>query len=66
MGKLTNWLIAIHIVKGLCGRGPTAFGLFAAVSLPMAVLLVLIAELYPGGLGSFAQKASRTIIGGLH
>ena len=26
----------------------------------------LIAELYPGGLGSFAQKVSRTIIEGLH
>ena len=66
MRKLTDFLITVYIMKGLSGRGPTAFGMMIAFSVPVGVLLVLISGLYPGGVGEFALRAFRTVLAGLH
>jgi hypothetical protein len=63
---LTDFLITVHVAKGLCGRGPALVGLLLTLSIPVGILLVLIGEAYPGRLASFASKAAQVLWHGLH
>lgn len=66
MRGLTDLLITFHVIKGVCGRGPALFGLLFLFAIPMALLIVLIDQLYPGGFLPFAWKALRTFLQGFH
>lgn len=50
----------------LCGRGPALFGCFFVLAIPVALLAVLIDQLYPGGFWTFAWKVMVTIPKGFH
>jgi hypothetical protein len=66
MRRLTSLFITFHVMKGLCGRGPALFGLRFVLAIPVALLVVLIDQLYPGGLAAFAWKALLTFLRGFH
>ena len=66
MRGLTDFLITFHVTKGLCGRGPAVFGMLLTLSIPMGVLINLIAEAHPGGLASFVRRAVQILWQGLH
>jgi hypothetical protein len=59
-------LIAFHVMKGLCGRGPALFGLLFVLAVPAGLVIVLIDQLYPGGFAPFARKALLTFLQGFH
>jgi hypothetical protein len=63
---MNDCLIALHIVKVLCGRGPALVGLSLALSISVGVLLLLIGAVYPCGLTGFAVRAVQVIWHGLH
>jgi hypothetical protein len=66
MRRLTDFLITFHVMKGLCGRGPALFGLLFIIAILVALVTVLIDQLYPGGFATFAWKAFRTSVKGFH
>ena len=66
MRGLTDFLITFHVKKGLCGRGPAVFGMLLTLSIPVGVLIMLIAEDHPGGLTSFLRRAVQVLWQGLH
>jgi hypothetical protein len=66
MRGLTDLLITFHVIKGVCGRGPALFGLLFVLAIPAALLIVLIDQLYPSGLGPLPWKACRTFLQGFH
>ena len=66
MRRLTDLLITFHVMKGLCGRGPALFGLLFVLTIPSALLVVLIDQLYPGGFATLSWKAFRTFLQGFH
>ena len=66
MRGLTDLLITLHVMKGVCGRGPALFGLLFVLAIPAALLIALIDQLYPGGFGTLAWKALRTLLQGFH
>ena len=42
MRRLTDFLIMFFVATGLCGRGPAVFGWLFSLSIPAALLLVLV------------------------
>ena len=66
MRGLTDFLITVHVMKGLVGRGPALFGCLFVLAIPGVLLAVLIDELYPGGFWTFAEKVVMTIFNGFH
>lgn len=66
MRGLTDFLITFHVTKGLCGRGPAVFGMLLTLSIPVGVLIILIAEGHPGGLASLLGRAVHVLWQGLH
>ena len=66
MRGFTDLLITIHVMKGLCGRGPALFGCLLVLGIPFVLLAVLIDQLYPGGFGIFAWNAFTTLLRGFH
>ena len=63
---LSDFLIALHIAKVLCERGPVLVGLSLVLSTSVGVLLLLISAVYPCGLTGFALRAVQVIWHGLH
>ena len=66
MRGFTNFLITVHVMKGLVGRGPVLVGLAIVLAIPLGVLLVLIDGLYPGGLTGFLTRIAGALVRGLH
>ena len=66
MRRLTDLLITFHVMKRVCGRGPALFGLLLVLAIPVALLIMLIDQLYPGGFAPLAWKAFRTFLQGFH
>jgi hypothetical protein len=66
MRRLTSLFITFHVVRGLCGRGPTLVGLLFVLAIPVALLAILIDQLYPGGFTTLAWKALITFLQGFH
>ncbi|MCX6593153.1 MAG: hypothetical protein NTZ56_16675 [Acidobacteria bacterium] len=66
MRGLTDFLITVHVMKGLVGRGPALFGCLVMLAIPVVLLAVLIDQLYPGGFWTFAWKVMVTILKGFH
>lgn len=66
MRGFTDLFITVHILKGLCGRGPALLGCLLMLSIPLLLLAVLIDQLYPGGFWTFAWRVIVTIIKGFH
>jgi hypothetical protein len=64
MRGLTDFLITVHVMKGLVGRGPVLIGLAIVLTIPVGVMLILIDGLYPGGLVGFALKLFRHVCSG--
>lgn len=56
MRGLTDFLITVHVMKGLVGRGPALIGMALVAAAPAAALLVVVQELYPGGLAAFCKE----------
>ena len=59
MRGLTDFLITVHVMRGLVGRGPVLVGLAIVLAVPVGVMLTLIEGIYPGGLGGFALNLIR-------
>ena len=55
MRGFTDFLITVHVMKGLVGRGPALVGLAIVLAVPVGVLLILIDGLFPGGLRGFVS-----------
>ena len=64
--QLTDLLITFHVMKGVCGRGPALFGLLFVPAIPVALLVVLIDQIYPGGFATLAWKAFLAFLRGFH
>jgi hypothetical protein len=66
MRRLTSLFITSYVMKEVCGRGPTLFGLLVVFAIPVVLLVVLIDQLYPGGFATLAWKAILTFLRGFH
>lgn len=66
MRGLTDFLITVHVMRGLVGRGPVLVALAIVLAIPLGVVLVLIDGLYPGGLPGFLTKTIGSLVRGLH
>ena len=66
MRGFTDFLITVHVMKGLVGRGPALFGCLFVLAVPVVLLAVLINQLYPGGFWTFAWKVLVTFVEGFH
>ena len=66
MRGLTDFLITVHVMRGLVGRGPVLVGLVIVLAIPLGVVLVLIDGLYPGGVGGFLTRIAGSLVRGLH
>ncbi len=65
MRGLMDFLITVHVMKGLVGRGPALFGCLFVLAIPVVLLAVLIDQLYPGGFWTFAWTIGGTMTMGL-
>jgi len=54
MRGITDLLITLHVMKGVCGRGPAWFGCLFVLATPLLLLTVLIDQLCPRGFWTFA------------
>lgn len=66
MSKLTDIFLSFVITRSLGGFGPAFVGLLFALSIPAALMLMLVSTLYPCGVAGFAREIARTILCGLH
>lgn len=66
MRGLTDFLITVHVMRGLVGRGPVLVGLAIVLAIPLLILAALIDQLHPGGLGTFAWKIVVGVIKGFN
>jgi hypothetical protein len=66
MRGLTDFLITVHVMRGLVGRGPVLVGLALITLVPIAVIMALIDGLYQGGIAAFCGKIIRALIAGTH
>ncbi len=66
MRRLTSLFITFHVLRGLCGRGPTLLGLLFILAIPVVLLVILIDQLYPGGFTTFAWGVLLTFLRGFH
>ena len=64
MRGFTDLLITFHVMKGICWRGPALFGCLFVFAIPFVLLAVLIEQLYPGGLWTFAWRVIVAIVRG--
>lgn len=65
MRGLTDFLITVYVMRGLVGRGPVLVGLAIVLTIPLAVVMVLIDGLYPGGLPGLLTKIVGLLVRGL-
>ena len=66
MRRLTSLFITFHVLRRLCGRGPTLLGLLFVTAIPVVLLAILIDQLYPGGFATLVWKALLTFLQGFH
>ena len=64
MRGLTDFLITVHVMRGLVGRGPALFGCLFVLAIPGLFLAELIDQLYPGGFWTFGWNLVTTVIKG--
>lgn len=66
MRGFTDLLISFHVMKGICGQGPALFGCMFVLAMPLLLLAVLIDQLYPGGIATFAARTIVSVVSGFH
>ena len=66
MRGLMDFLVTVHVMKGLVGRGPAIFGCLFVLAIPLLLLAVLMDQLNPRSVWTLAWKMIGTILKGFH
>ena len=61
MRGLTDFLITVHVMKGLVGRGPALVALGFILAMPVCLLAVLVNQLCPTRMWAFTWRLIVTV-----